>query len=223
MIPDVNGLGAVFPTGEKADAKAIAAKMQGMFLETMLKTMEESIEAEDGLFGKSASSEIYRGMLREHLSAAMSTQLQSPFERQFEQGIENQIIAKPEPARAKPKGMPEAPNKMTPVDGRVSSPVGWRRDPITGEQRFHKGTDIAAAYGTEVTAVADGVVVESRSKGGYGNAVVIKTDDGRTMLYGHNQANLVRAGDRVRRGDVIAQVGATGRATGPHVHFEVTE
>jgi murein DD-endopeptidase MepM/ murein hydrolase activator NlpD len=119
--------------------------------------------------------------------------------------------------------MPEAPNKMTPVDGRVSSPVGWRRDPITGEQRFHKGTDIAAAYGTEVTAVADGVVVESRSKGGYGNAVVIKTDDGRTMLYGHNQANLVRAGDRVRRGDVIAQVGATGRATGPHVHFEVTE
>ena len=222
MIPDVNGLGATFPTGEKADAKTLAAKMQGMFLETMLKTMEDGIEAEDGLFGKSASSEIYRGMLREHLSAAMSTQLQSPFERQFEQGIEDQI-AKREPARAKPKGTPEAPSKIVPVDGRVSSPVGWRRDPITGEQRFHKGTDIAAAYGTEVKAVADGVVVESRSKGGYGNAVVIKTDDGRTMLYGHNQANLVRVGDRVRRGDVIAQVGATGRATGPHVHFEVSE
>ena len=75
MIPDVNPLGATFPTGEKADAKTIAAKMQGMFLETMLKTMEDSIEAEDGLFGKSASSEIYRGMLREQLSAAMSAQL----------------------------------------------------------------------------------------------------------------------------------------------------
>jgi murein DD-endopeptidase MepM/ murein hydrolase activator NlpD len=216
MVPDVNGPGAMFPSGEKADAKTLAAKMQGMFLETMLKTMEDSIEAEDGLFGKSASSEIYRGMLREHLSAAMSTQLQSPFERQFEQGIENQIIAKPKVA-------PEEPGEPMPVAGRVSSPVGWRRDPITGEQRFHKGTDIAAAYGTDVRAVADGVVVECRSKGGYGKAVVIKTDDGRTMLYGHNQANLVRVGDRVRRGDVIAQVGATGRATGPHVHFEVSE
>jgi murein DD-endopeptidase MepM/ murein hydrolase activator NlpD len=211
MIPDVNAPGAMFPTGEKADAKTIAAKMQGMFLETMLKTMEDSIEAEDGLFGKSASSEIYRGMLREHLSAAMSTQLQSPFERQFEQGVEQQI------------GKPEEPSQPMPVDGRVSSPIGWRHDPITGELRFHKGTDIAAAYGTEVRAVADGVVVESRSKGGYGNVVVIKTDDGRTMLYGHNQANLVSVGDRVRRGDAIAQVGATGRATGPHVHFEVTE
>src|SRR5262245_36045202 len=211
MVPDVNGLGAMFPTGEKADAKTLAAKMQGMFLETMLKTMEDSIEAEDGLFGKSASSEIYRGMLREHLSGAMSAQLQTPFERQFEQGIEDQIST------------PEKPGAMVPVNGRVSSPVGWRRDPVTGEQRFHKGTDVAAAYGTEVKAVADGVVVESRSKGGYGNAVVIKTDDGRTMLYGHNQANLVRVGDRVRRGDIIAQVGATGRATGPHVHFEVTE
>src|SRR5262245_1014384 len=201
MIPDVNGLGATFPAGEKADSKTIAAKVQSMFLETMLKTMEDSIEAEDGLFGKSASSEIYRGMLREQLSAAMSTQLQSPFERQFEQGIENQM----------------------PVDGRVSSPVGWRKDPINGELRFHKGTDIAAAYGSEVRAVADGIVVESRTKGSYGNAVVIKTDDGKVMLYGHNQANLVSVGDRVRRGDVIAQVGASGRATGPHVHFEVSE
>ena len=65
MIPDVNGIGVTFPTGEKADSKSIAAKVQGMFMETMLKTMEESIEAEDGLFGKSASSEIYRGMLRQ--------------------------------------------------------------------------------------------------------------------------------------------------------------
>jgi len=203
MIPDVNGLGATFPTGEKADAKTIAAKMQGMFLETMLKTMEDSIEAEDGLFGKSASSEIYRGMLREKLSTAMSEQLQTPFERQFEQGIESQI--------------------PMPVDGRISSPPGWRKDPISGELRLHKGTDIAAAYGTEVKAVAAGVVVESRTEGTYGNAVVIKTDDGRTMLYGHNQANLVNVGDRVRQGDVIAQVGATGRATGPHVHFEVRE
>ena len=110
-----------------------------------------------------------------------------------------------------------------PVSGRVSSPVGWRKDPINGELRFHKGTDIAAPYGSEVKAVAEGVVVESGVKGEYGNAVVIKTADGRRMLYGHNQANLVQVGDRVQRGEVIAQVGATGRATGPHVHFEVME
>jgi hypothetical protein len=116
-IPDIHGPGATFPSGEKADAKTLAAKMQAMFLETMLKTMEDSIQAEDGLFGKSASSEIYRGMLREHLSAALSSQMQTPFERQFEQGIENKITK------------PAEPHELMPVDGRVSSPVGWKGGP----------------------------------------------------------------------------------------------
>ena len=108
-----------------------------------------------------------------------------------------------------------------PVDGAISSPKGWRRDPINGETRFHSGTDIAAPEGTPIRAVAGGRVIESGIKGGYGNTVVIQTEDGRKMLYAHNSQNFVRVGDEVSRGEPIAQVGSTGRATGPHVHFEV--
>jgi murein DD-endopeptidase MepM/ murein hydrolase activator NlpD len=113
-----------------------------------------------------------------------------------------------------------APEEL-PVAGQITSLRGWRLDPVNGELRFHAGVDIAAMAGSPVRAVADGRVVESGAKGGYGNSVVVETDDGRTMLYAHNHRNLVQAGDRVTRGDAIALVGATGRATGPHVHFEV--
>jgi murein DD-endopeptidase MepM/ murein hydrolase activator NlpD len=193
------------PNGEKLDAKGIAAKVQAMFLEMMLKTMEDSVGAEEGLFGNSSSSEIYRGMLREQLANAMSGQLQTPLNDQLEQKFQE-----------------VKPADALPVNGAITSPIGWRKDPISHDMRFHKGTDIAAASGSDIQAVADGVVVESGPKGAYGNAVVIQTDDGRKMLYGHNLANLVAVGDRVKRGEVIAQVGATGRATGPHVHFEVS-
>jgi len=75
--------------------------------------------------------------------------------------------------------------------------------------------------GTPIRAVAEGRVIESGSKSGYGNTVVVETGDGRKMLYAHNNQNFVRVGDWVSRGDTIAEVGSTGRATGPHVHFEV--
>ncbi len=89
--------------------------------------------------------------------------------------------------------------------------------------RFHRGTDIAAPLNTAIQAVEGGVVVESGPKGGYGNAVVIRSDSGRRTLYGHNKMNLVHVGDYVQAGETIAKLGATGRATGPHVHFEVME
>jgi len=103
----------------------------------------------------------------------------------------------------------------------ISSEKGWRRDPIDGDRRYHAGTDIAAPLGTPIRAVADGRVIESGPKGTYGNAVVIETADGRKMLYAHNKQNFVQTGDWVSRGEEIAEVGSTGRATGPHVHFEV--
>src|SRR5215467_8764311 len=127
------------PNGEKLDAKGIAEKVQGMFLEMMLKTMEESVGAEEGLFGNSSSSEIYRGMLREQLASAMSAQLRSPLNDQLQQKFEE----------AKPA-------EVLPVQGIITSPVGWRKDPIAHDMRFHKGTDIAAAPGTNIQAVADG-------------------------------------------------------------------
>jgi murein DD-endopeptidase MepM/ murein hydrolase activator NlpD len=107
------------------------------------------------------------------------------------------------------------------VDGRVTSQEGWRRDPINGHTKYHAGTDIAAPAGTPIRAVEPGRVIESGVKGGYGNTVVIQTEDGRKMLYAHNRQNLVQVGDWVSRGESVAEVGSTGRSTGPHVHFEV--
>src|SRR6185295_15950975 len=99
MTPDVKAVSTsqqlTLPNGEKADSKTIAAKVQGMFLEMMIKTMEDSVQAEDGLFGNSSSSEIYRGLLREKLGAAMSEQLKSPFDRQLQQKLDEQMPAAP--------------------------------------------------------------------------------------------------------------------------------
>jgi murein DD-endopeptidase MepM/ murein hydrolase activator NlpD len=199
--------------GDDPKPKSIAAKVQAMFMEVMLKTMEESVEAEGGLFGDSAGSEIYRGMFREQLATAMSDQLQSPLQKQLEQKL-----GSPSDVPAEERSAPTLP-----VSGTITSTEGWRRDPFNGELRFHRGTDIAAPLNTAIQAVEGGVVVESGPKGGYGNAVVIQSDSGRRTLYGHNTTNLVRVGDHVQAGDTIAKLGATGRATGPHVHFEVME
>ena len=108
-----------------------------------------------------------------------------------------------------------------PVKGVVSSPEGWRKDPIDGRTKYHAGTDIAARAGTPIRAVAGGRVIESGNKGDYGNAVVIQTEDGRKMVYAHNSRNFVQTGDAIEAGEIIGEVGSTGRATGPHVHFEV--
>ena len=123
MIPDVS-LSGLKP-GEKADPKAVAAKVQGMFMEVMLKAMEDSVGAEDGLFGGSASSDIYRGMLREQLANAMSGQLKSPLEAQL-----NKVFKKAAAATSANDTEEDAP--ALPVPGIISSPQGWRRDPING-------------------------------------------------------------------------------------------
>ena len=217
MIPDVS-LSGIRP-GDAADPKAVAAKVQGMFTEVMLKAMEDSVDAEDGLFGGSASSDIYRGMLREQFANAISGRLKSPLETQINRAFHNTSGAGSNEGSSNKAGSKDV--SALPVSGVISSPVGWRRDPINGQSRYHAGTDIAAPAGTPIKAVAEGRVIESGSKSGYGNTVVIETGDGHKMLYAHNNQNFVRVGDWVSRGDTIAEVGSTGRATGPHVHFEV--
>jgi murein DD-endopeptidase MepM/ murein hydrolase activator NlpD len=221
MIPNVSLTG--LKPGDTADPKTIAAKVQGMFMEEMLKAMEESVDAEDGLFGGSASSDIYRSMLREQMATAMSSQLNSPLENELAQALQKRSTSANQPAGTanEPVVKDPVPVSPLPVSGVITSPEGWRQDPFTKEMKYHVGTDIAAPTGTPIRAVADGQVIESGVKSGYGNTVVIQTDDGRKMLYGHNNQNLVQVGDRVVSGQEIAEVGSTGRATGPHVHFEV--
>ncbi len=105
--------------------------------------------------------------------------------------------------------------------GRVSSPFGMRHDPFEGILKRHHGVDVAAKAGTTIRTPMPGSVIFSGRKGGYGNVVVIRHANGLETVYGHNDENLVRAGDRVTPDMAIALVGSTGRSTGPHVHFEV--
>jgi len=105
--------------------------------------------------------------------------------------------------------------------GLLSSKYGKRIDPFTGKQEQHKGIDIAGKEGANILAVGDGVVTWSGKRAGYGNLVEINHGNGYITRYGHNKQRLVEAGDTVRKGQVIALMGSTGRSTGPHVHIEV--
>ena len=105
--------------------------------------------------------------------------------------------------------------------GWMSSPFGRRVDPIRGGMAWHGGVDFAGPAGSDVLAVAGGVVTWSGERYGYGNLVEITHANGYVTRYGHNETLTVTVGDTVRKGDVIAAMGSTGRSTGPHVHFEV--
>lgn len=115
----------------------------------------------------------------------------------------------------------DATPSIWPVHGWLSSTMGWRRDPLTGDADYHGGLDIAAERGHPVYATAAGTVTRSHYQGAYGNLVVIDHGFGLETRYGHLSAFEVEPGDRVERGDIIGRVGATGRATGYHVHYEV--
>lgn len=108
-----------------------------------------------------------------------------------------------------------------PVHGWVTSPFGNRTSPFSGIMKFHEGMDIAAQTGTPVVSPADGVVIKAGFSTGYGNMVEISHGYGIRTIFGHNTRLNVKAGQRVKRGDVISYVGDTGTSTGPHLHYEV--
>ncbi len=108
-----------------------------------------------------------------------------------------------------------------PYPGAVTSGFGWRKDPFTGAPRFHAGVDIRASYGRDVSSVGAGRVVSAGVQGGYGKSVVIEHAPGLRTRYAHLSSIDVAAGETVADGTVIGKVGQSGRATGPHLHFEV--
>lgn len=108
-----------------------------------------------------------------------------------------------------------------PLTGNITSSFGNRADPFTGEGKFHCGIDLAVPAGTHIKASESGKVIFSGYKEGYGNIVVISHSNGYITVYAHNQENKVKLNQFVKKGDLIALSGATGRATGPHLHFEI--
>lgn len=128
--------------------------------------------------------------------------------------LENVILGQQLSADIKPTGRPVR-------EGYISSYFGERMDPFNGEEAMHKGVDFATEAGSDVLAVASGIVTWSGPREGYGNLVEINHGNGLVTRYAHNARTLVAVGDEVERGQAVAEVGSTGRSTGPHVHFEV--
>jgi len=130
------------------------------------------------------------------------------------QALESLLLNRELQTRIKPAGRPVK-------KGWLSSHFGKRNDPISGKKVFHEGVDFAGKLGADVVAVADGVVSWSGKRYGYGNLVEVTHGNSHVTRYGHNKENLVKVGDKVVKGQVLAHIGSTGRSTGPHVHFEV--
>lgn len=110
-----------------------------------------------------------------------------------------------------------------PLNGytKISSGYGSRVHPIEKVRKMHTGIDIPAPLGTNIFAVADGIVEFSGSRGGYGNLIIIRHSSSEKSYYAHNQRNIVSQGDTVKQGQIIGTVGSTGKSTGPHLHLEV--
>jgi murein DD-endopeptidase MepM/ murein hydrolase activator NlpD len=136
-------------------------------------------------------------------------------------GIEQNSLKEMEDTVREKKSLLASTPTIWPARGWLSSGFGYRRSPFTNKREMHKGIDIATYFGSPVHATADGVVTFSKRDGSLGKAIKIDHGYGYTTRYGHNATLLVKVGERVKRGQIIAKVGSTGRSTGPHLHYEV--
>jgi murein DD-endopeptidase MepM/ murein hydrolase activator NlpD len=109
----------------------------------------------------------------------------------------------------------------SPLPGRITSTIGMRKHPVGGFRGRHTGVDLAAAEGTRIAAAAAGVVKDTGEGEYIGKFVILSHKDSYTTVYGHCSQTLVKKGQQIKRGQVIARVGNTGRTTGPHLHFEI--
>jgi len=119
------------------------------------------------------------------------------------------------------KSLLDSTPSIRPAYGYETSGFGFRISPFTGHKQFHEGLDIANRYGTSVIAPANGLIVFAGRRGGFGKLVIIGHGHGITTRYGHLSKIFVKVGQRVKRGERIAEIGNTGRSTGPHLHYEV--
>lgn len=124
-------------------------------------------------------------------------------------------VANPEPRQ------PSLLGYQWPIIGKVTSPYGYRIHPVYGTRKLHSGLDVSAARGVPISATSGGVVIYTGWRGGYGNTVIVDHGEGLSSLYAHMSQIGIAEGASVDRGDVVGLVGATGTATGNHLHFEI--
>jgi murein DD-endopeptidase MepM/ murein hydrolase activator NlpD len=213
------------PEADRQQIKSLAQQFEAMLMTEMLREMRRSMidtedDKQDG-FGADTMTDTTDVELGLALSRAGGVGLTDHLLKAFERQLGGAQTG-PGAAPADPTLQP-GPALLGDVTAAapVSSSFGWRRDPLSGETRFHQGVDIAVAYGQDVRAAAAGVVAFAGVQSGYGNTVVVDHDGGRQTRYAHLSQELVRAGDVVSEGQVLGKTGNSGRTTGPHLHFEM--
>lgn len=165
-------------------------------------------------YGGPSETETVASIDFDNVIASLNEQLSSR-EQQLDV-LEDVIMNRQLRNASKPRGRPI-------LKGWTSSYYGKRTDPFTGKLAMHKGMDFAGKEGSEIVAVASGVVTWAGERYGYGQLVEVNHGNGYSTRYGHNAELLVAVGDSVEKGQPISLMGSTGRSTGPHVHFEVLE
>ena len=212
--------------------KAVAKEMEAVFTYEMIKVMRETsdLSTEDDL-GKNTYMNLFDQELSK-LFAERGIGLQDMLQKGMQNIADKKNASDPKLPDVRDKQPVEKDQEQSRVDdiktllpdqggNRISSGYGWRHDPFTGELKFHHGLDIAASEGTDIHPIRKGTVLFSGEQKGYGNVVIIDHGNGFVSKYAHNLTNLVQQGQEVDISSVIAQVGNTGRSTGPHMHFEV--
>ncbi len=214
------------PSSRQEDLREAARQFESLMLRQLYGEMQRSVQGAD----HSMAAEFFEDHLVEHLADLSSRQggigIADVLMRAW--GVDDQPGAEVEmdfsihqSDRVSPREIERLASWNHPLPtGRVSSSYGARVHPITGEERFHHGLDLAAPEGTPIHPVAPGRVVFSGSRGGYGNLVEVEHPDGWTTRYAHAEELLVAEGDWVTPERPLATVGQTGAATGPHLHFE---
>lgn len=227
--------GAVATTpadAERAKVRSLAEQFESMLLAQMLREMKQAMapDSDDqglggSLIGDTITSELASALGRSH-PLGLSALLESAFERNGTEAAT--ATGSPAPADVPAVVAAAAPAAVaSPARSAESAPVtsryGWRTDPLNGQPRFHAGVDLRAAYGQDVRAATDGVVTFAGEKPGYGLVVVVSHGSGLETRYAHLSSTTVTEGTSVDAGTIIARSGTSGRATGPHLHFEVRQ
>jgi murein DD-endopeptidase MepM/ murein hydrolase activator NlpD len=213
---------------DAAKLKQLAAQFESMLMTQMLRSMREAGKWDQGDdsegmdLGADAYFDTIDVELSNRLAAAKGFGLSSQLLQAFEKLTPKSDIAITPLDEAHTPAQMGGDVRFELAPGSVTSDFGWRRDPFTGKSTFHRGIDIKAAYGEEIHAAGGGRVVFSGDQKGYGTTIVLEHADGVRTRYAHLSAAVVQEGDQVDAGQVLGRAGKSGRATGTHLHFEVT-
>jgi murein DD-endopeptidase MepM/ murein hydrolase activator NlpD len=225
---------------QKAELKKVSEEFEAVFIGQLLKVMRETIEDSglmEGGFGKSIYTELFdqevslslarkgalgiSNLLYQSLSGKLSDDVGKEADKApaIEEGVPP--AADVSPSGSAVESEEEISDFQLPVQAPISSAFGMRRDPFSGQAKFHKGLDLAAPEGMKVVPALQGEVVYAGYMSGYGNTVIVQHSGELQTRYSHLGSIAVNRGDTVDSQNILGTVGSTGRSTGPHLHFEV--